>query len=136
MGGRAQSRRFPGGCIGSGSPWLLLRQRPPVKPGMRFSRTRLPDIVYHKACAAPGRVSRLCPALSTPVEFMECEGAVGSHTPRGRPGRVSPHHVCDRLVGCPTGLESGTSLIRDNQALITISRNVDNMLLSFAFRIR
>jgi hypothetical protein len=77
---------------------------------------------------------RVCVRSVRTGEFMECEGAVAATRLRtGRVG-VSPHHVCDQLVGCPTGLESGTSLVRDNQALILTSRNVDNVLLSCAFR--
>jgi Activator of Hsp90 ATPase homolog 1-like protein len=35
----------------SGSPWLPLGQRPPVKLCVRFSRTGLSDIVHREACA-------------------------------------------------------------------------------------
>jgi len=35
------------------APWLPLRQRPPVKPPVRFSRRRRPDIVHRQACAVP-----------------------------------------------------------------------------------
>ena len=55
----------------SDSPWLLLRQRPPVKPGMQFSRTRLPDIVHRKACAALGRVLPL--RLKTPSRLYHAQ---------------------------------------------------------------
>ena len=68
------------------------------------------------------RACRVCVRSVRTGEFMECEGAVAAtRLGTGRVG-VSPHHVCDRLVGCPTPLESGTSLVRDNQALVTTSR--------------
>jgi hypothetical protein len=132
------------------SVWRPVRvQRPPVRVRASGVRVRCPCPVSGVPCP----VSRVdvgcvrCPVEASGIpacrvcvrsvrtgEFMECESAVAAtRLGTGRVG-VSPHHVCDRLVGCPTGLESRTSLARDNQALIVTSRNVNNMLLSCAFR--
>jgi len=59
VGGRSRSlgaRGFPSGCATSVAVAKSLRfQLPPVEPCMRFSRTRLTDVVHRRHSASPAR---------------------------------------------------------------------------------
>jgi hypothetical protein len=56
---RADSSRLGGGWLGEGlARWRLLRFQPlPVEPCMRFSRTRLTDVL-HRRCSTGARQGR------------------------------------------------------------------------------
>jgi len=61
-GGRSRSlgaRSFPSGCPTSVTLAMPLRfQLPPVEPCMRFSRTRLTDVVHRRHSVSPARPER------------------------------------------------------------------------------
>ena len=61
-GGRSRSlgaRSFPSGCPTSVALAMPLRfQLPPVEPCMRFSRTRLTDVVHRRHSVSPARPGR------------------------------------------------------------------------------
>ena len=109
-------RLASGACPASACPGLRVRCRAsgvrcPVSMSVSVSGVQCPVSTSGVRLSGAGVrhscVSRLCP-LCPHREFMEGEGAVAAtRLGTGRVG-VSPHHVCDRLVGCPTGLESGT----------------------------
>ena len=105
-------RLASGACPASAGPGPRVRCRASgVRCPVSVSSVQCPVSTSGVRCptqASGIRACRVCVRSVRTGEFMECEGAVAAtRLGTGRVG-VSPHHVCDRLVGCPTGLESGT----------------------------
>ena len=105
------------GCVQVSRSVLPARGRPRPE-----SLSRWPS-----ALGGPWPTARACAAPPQPK-------AAGGPSTAGRPGGKLGL-TWENRGGLP-GLESGTILIRDDQVLIVISRNVDNALLSWAFSTR